>query len=126
MNDELLTINFLKSLIKKTSSGKLQWEYLDEEINDDLVIELDLKGPEGPDFDTDNAFAIRMPDQNVSIVVYRGDFPNAIVMHVVPNTKKNILTIHEAIYIALLTELLNTIKRQFPSPYDFMEQFIKD
>lgn len=133
MNNEQLTMQFIKSLTEKTLKNEILWEYLDSEDKHQLAYNLDLVelNPFDPilneyKFNRDESFSFTLDEQNMNIVIYStlgDDYP---VLIVAPFTFRHILTIDDPAYLSALVELLNAIKRQFPNPYDFMDSFIKN
>ncbi|NLI89770.1 MAG: hypothetical protein GX366_05115 [Epulopiscium sp.] len=137
MSNEKLTIDFINSLLHKTLSNKIHWGYLDEESEYQLAYNLDLtelafnafdieSSKESPIFDIDNSFYFTSKEQNMNVVLYTDLEDGYLHLIVVPFTYRNKLTIDSPQYISALTQLLNAIKKQFPNPYDFMDEFIKE
>lgn len=132
MNNERLTLQFIKSLTERTLKNQISWQYLDSEDKHQLAYNLELvyRDPYNDyvsyNFNTDESFSFTSDEQNMNIVLYTSEDDNALNLIIVPFTFKHILKIDGSEYLSALVELLNAIKRQFPNPYDFMENFIKD
>lgn len=131
MNDSKLVLNFIKSLTEKTLKNQIAWEYLDDDSNEELAYNLNLSTTSPSpreyvhNFNTDESFCSFHNEQNISMVLLK-DLEDNLHLIIAPFTYKNILTISDIEYVAPLTELLNAVKKQFPNPFDFMENFLKD
>ncbi|WP_313758432.1 hypothetical protein [Tissierella sp.] len=133
MNNEKLTLQFIKTLTDKTLKNEISWEYLDLEDKHQLAYNLDLadEHPFTPHeyiyaFNRDESFSFTSDDQNINVVIYCSSDDDYPTLKIVPFTFRNILTVDESVYLSALVELLNAIKKQFPNPYDFMDTFIKN
>lgn len=120
---------FIKKLTELTIRNELQWEYL--ENNEDLFVSLDLTDEEFyagsliavSRFVTERSFYIYLADKNMYVLALTNPNNSSEVI-IAPNTFKNILHLTDKDYPVELTELFNEIRHHFPNPDDFIEDFL--
>lgn len=117
---------FITTLIDKTNSKLIHWDYLDQ--NNFLLEKLDIKVE--PVF-KDDCFYLTNEDSFFVITHFYeyyafNEYSEEYMLYIIPNTFRNIKKIssEDEEYCELLIRLDNVIKNTFPNPEDIMEEFI--
>lgn len=114
---------FILKLINQTKNKEIEWKYL----ADDLVLEKDLQNSKAAipkNYDTDQSFYFLKGNSYVTILTTIGRYAKTFLL-IVPSTFRQIKTIDDDEYTANLTRLLENIKRCFPNPEDFIDEFLE-
>lgn len=138
---------FLRVLTAKTRNNSTKWEYLidNELLKESLFLEEKHNSaediisavsrhtstilgtsslPKQPTyFNEDNSFCFCDANSNTYAVLIKST-DNKISLWIVPSTFRNILKLEEKEYGDLLISLLNAVKKQFPNPDDFIDQYL--
>lgn len=126
-------IDFLSKLISDTKEKKINWKYLDSnielcksmnwaEISTEINLITGSTEKVSMDFNREDSFY--MHEKGTFVVVYVwGKQPAKL--YVIPNTYKKIVTLTPNVYGEYITRLLNLVQSQFPNAETFIDSFIK-
>lgn len=125
MDNETRYQEFILALIKKTKLEELPWEYLADDPDQAIEFKEYLNDRWPNNFDTDQSFYFFQDNSYVVLLVYRDLNRYVIALYVIPSTYRQSMKILGDEYTANLTRLLENVKRCFPNPEDFIDEFLE-
>lgn len=119
--------DFIDRITADTKAGVYKWEYLDS--RQDIIDKCDLSYDDFQKtyyrFDADRSFILPREENNTYLLLveqYDDDIGGRnIFLEIIPNTFKTPLFLNAQEYGEQITRLHNAVKRQFPSPEDFID-----
>lgn len=130
--DENKYYNFLMKLIAETKNGKIEWNYLDKDLElcrqMGWAEKLDplsnaLLGGKNPAyfFNKDSSFYCNL-NRTYIVLFVKGNEP--VILYIIPYTFKNIGILNPETFGQYTTRLLNLVRSQFPSAEAFVDEFL--
>lgn len=130
--DEKKYYNFLMKLIAETKNGKIEWNYLDKDL--ELCRQMGwaerldpfsnaLLGGNNPAcfFNKDSSFYCNLNRTYIVLFVKEND---PVILYIIPYTLKNIGVMNPEKFGQYTTRLLNLVRSQFPSAEAFVDEFL--